>query len=90
MKKFGNYLERAEGSYGEAMKKLSGRRGNLIRRAEDMKGLKIANNKSLPSELVEKSDLSLLEKIPVQIVKSYIYQVHYFILMFVCCSLFIA
>lgn len=63
MKKLGNHLERAEGSYGEAMKKLSEGRGNLIRRAEDMKGLRIANNKSLPSELVEKSDLSLLEDI---------------------------
>ncbi len=63
MKKLGNHLERAEGSYGDAMKKLSEGRGNLIRKAEDMKGLRISNNKSLPSELVEKSTLSLLEKI---------------------------
>ncbi|GKW53402.1 DNA recombination protein RmuC [Pseudoalteromonas sp. NCCP-2140] len=61
MKKLGSHLERAEGSYGEAMKKLSEGRGNLIRRAESMKGLRISNNKELPTELVEKADLSLVE-----------------------------
>ena len=60
MKKLGNHLERAEGSYGDAMKKLSEGRGNLIRKAEDMKGLRIANNKSLPVELVEKSEIKNL------------------------------
>lgn len=35
-------------------------RGNLIRRAEDMKGLRISNNKSLPVELVEKSEVKAL------------------------------
>jgi DNA recombination protein RmuC len=60
MKKLGNHLERAEGSYGDAMKKLSEGRGNLIRKAEDMKGLRISNNKSLPVELVEKSEIKNL------------------------------
>lgn len=60
MKKLGNHLQRAEGSYGDAMKKLSEGRGNLIRKAEDMKGLRISNNKSLPSELVEKSEIKAL------------------------------
>jgi DNA recombination protein RmuC len=60
MKKLGNHLERAEGSYGEAMKKLSEGKGNLIRRAEDMKGLRISNNKSLPVELVEKSEIKAI------------------------------
>mgnify|MGYP006132672219 CR=1 FL=1 len=60
MKKLGNHLERAEGSYGEAMKKLSEGRGNLIRKAEDMKSLRISNNKSLPVELVERSEVSAL------------------------------
>jgi DNA recombination protein RmuC len=60
MKKLGNHLERAEGSYGEAMKKLSIGRGNLIRKAEDMKALRISSNKSLPSELIEKSELENL------------------------------
>jgi DNA recombination protein RmuC len=60
MKKLGNHLERAEGSYGDAMKKLSEGRGNLIRKAEDMKGLRISNNKSLPMELIEKSEIKNL------------------------------
>ena len=62
MKKLGSHLERAEGSYGEAMKKLGEGRGNLIQRAEKMKGLRIGNNKDLPTELVEKADLSVLEQ----------------------------
>ncbi|WP_420935488.1 DNA recombination protein RmuC [Alteromonas sp. A081] len=62
MKKLGSHLERAEGSYGEAMKKLSQGRGNLIRRAESMKELRIANNKELPTELVENADLPILGK----------------------------
>ncbi len=32
--------------------------GNLVRRAEEMKGLRITHNKSLPSDLVEKSELT--------------------------------
>lgn len=60
MKKLGNHLQRAEGSYGDAMKKLSEGRGNLIRKAEDMKGLRISNNKSLPRELVERSESKTL------------------------------
>tara|TARA_R110000772_G_scaffold101674_3_gene202205 strand:- start:1487 stop:3136 length:1650 start_codon:yes stop_codon:yes gene_type:complete len=60
MKKLGNHLQRAEGSYGDAMKKLIEGRGNLIRKAEDMKGLRISNNKSLPSELIEKSEIKAL------------------------------
>ena len=60
MKKLGNHLQRAEGSYGDAMKKLIEGRGTLIRKAEDMKGLRISNNKSLPSELIEKSEIKAL------------------------------
>ncbi len=60
MKKLGNHLQRAEGSYGDAMKKLSEGRGNLIRKAEDMKGLRISNNKSLPMELIERSEIKNL------------------------------
>jgi hypothetical protein len=45
------------------MKKLSEDRGNLIRKAGDMKGWRISNNKSLQSELVLNSDLSLTEKV---------------------------
>ncbi|GHF02086.1 DNA recombination protein RmuC [Thalassotalea profundi] len=58
MKKLGNHLQRAESSYGDAMKKLSEGRGNLIRKAEDMKSLRISNNKLLPSDLVEKSEIT--------------------------------
>lgn len=58
MKKIGTNLQRAEGSYSDAMKKLSEGRGNLVKRAEDMKGLNISNSKSLPSDLVESSATS--------------------------------
>jgi|GEM_PF-2813226 len=62
-----NNLGRVEGSYGEAMKKLSEGRGNLIRKAEDMKKLRISNNKSLPVELVERSVLLALLLLMVRI-----------------------
>lgn len=57
MNRLGNHIQRAEGSYNDAMKKLSSGTGNLIRRAEQMKDLRIGNNKSLPDSLIEQSAL---------------------------------
>jgi DNA recombination protein RmuC len=56
MNKLGTHLQRADKSYGDAMKKLSTGSGNLIRRAEQMKALRIGNNKSLPADIVELSE----------------------------------
>lgn len=60
MNKLGNHMQRAEGSYQEAMKKLSTGTGNLIRRAEQMKELRIGNNKALPETLVEQSGADVI------------------------------
>ncbi|PAJ75384.1 hypothetical protein CJF42_05280 [Pseudoalteromonas sp. NBT06-2] len=59
MKKVGLNLERAELSYGDAMKKLSEGRGNLVKKAEEMKSLNIKVKKSLPKEMIEKSEISI-------------------------------
>ena len=56
MNKLGTNLQRADKSYGDAMKKLSTGSGNLIRRAEQMKTLRIGNNKALPADIVELSE----------------------------------
>ena len=56
MNKLGTHLQRADKSYGDAMKKLSTGSGNLIRRAEQMKALRIGNNKALPADIVELSE----------------------------------
>lgn len=57
MEKLGRNLKTADVSYQSAMKKLSSGSGNLIRRAESMKQLRIASKKNLPKELVEDSDV---------------------------------
>ncbi|WP_252733389.1 DNA recombination protein RmuC [Pseudoalteromonas sp. C2R02] len=61
MKKVGINLERAESSYDDAMKKLSEGRGNLVKKAEEMKSLNIKVKKSLPKEMIEKSEISIAD-----------------------------
>jgi DNA recombination protein RmuC len=61
MTKVGINLERAESSYDDAMKKLSEGRGNLVKKAEEMKSLNIKVKKSLPKEMIEKSEISLAD-----------------------------
>lgn len=56
MKKLGTHMHRAEGSYNDAMNKLSDGRGSLISKAEKMRELRIANNKTLPADIVETSE----------------------------------
>ena len=62
MKKVGINIERAETSYSDAMKKLSEGRGNLVKKAEEMKSLNIKVKKPLPQEMVEKSQISFCEE----------------------------
>ncbi|WP_042144268.1 MULTISPECIES: DNA recombination protein RmuC [unclassified Pseudoalteromonas] len=61
MTKVGINLERAESSYDDAMKKLSEGRGNLVKKAEEMKSLNIKVKKSLPKEMIEKSEISFAD-----------------------------
>lgn len=49
----GNKLESAQGVYRDAYNKLASGRGNLVKRAEDMKALGAKVSKSLPQNLVE-------------------------------------
>jgi DNA recombination protein RmuC len=56
MKKLGTHIHRAEGSYSDAMKKLSEGRGSLISKAEKMRELRIGNNKALPADLVDHTE----------------------------------
>jgi len=65
MKKVGINLERAETSYADAMKKLTQGRGNLVKKAQEMKSLNIKVKKSLPKEMIEKSEISFSEQIEI-------------------------
>ena len=53
----GKSLRNADESYGEAMKKLSTGRGNLIRRVEMLRQLGVKSTKSLPKSLLDNADL---------------------------------
>jgi len=53
----GKSLRAAEGSYTEAMKKLSEGRGNLIRRVEHLRQLGIRSSKQMPRGLLDNSDI---------------------------------
>ena len=49
----GSKLESTQGTYRDAYNKLASGRGNLVKRAEDMKALGAKVSKSLPQNLVE-------------------------------------
>ena len=49
----GSRLDSTQGAYQDAFKKLSSGKGNLVKRAEDMKSLGAKVSKSLPENLVE-------------------------------------
>jgi DNA recombination protein RmuC len=53
LEKVGKGLHDADASYGNAMKKLSEGRGNLIRRVEMLKELGVRTGKSLPRDLLD-------------------------------------
>lgn len=51
----GDKLDKAKESYNTAYKRLASGRGNLIKRAEDMRKLGLETGKKLPDELVDKT-----------------------------------
>ncbi|MBF0290076.1 MAG: DNA recombination protein RmuC [SAR324 cluster bacterium] len=53
LEKIGNRIKQAQDTYDGAMKHLSTGRGNLVKRAEDLKTLGIKNKKALPNSVVE-------------------------------------
>ena len=52
----GNRLEQASNSYESAMKTLSTGKGNVVKKAEDLRKLGIKNKKSISSGLTERND----------------------------------
>jgi DNA recombination protein RmuC len=52
----GKNLRAADASYGQAMKKLSEGRGNLVRQVEMLRELGVKTTKALPAKLVEMAD----------------------------------
>ncbi len=52
----GNRMDQAKNSYEGAMKKLSEGSGNLVKRAEKIKGLGAKTTKSLPPKIVERAE----------------------------------
>ncbi len=63
LEELGKRLTTTQKSYDAAVNKLSAGRGNLIRRAEEMKSLGASTSKSLPESLVARAgaDVTLLE-----------------------------
>ncbi|HIC43819.1 MAG TPA: DNA recombination protein RmuC, partial [Sulfurimonas sp.] len=55
MQKIGGQLSKTQGSYDDAMKKLSLGTGNLIKRTDDMKKLGIKTKKNIEKRLLEKA-----------------------------------
>lgn len=56
----GSRLDSVQGAYRDAHNKLSSGRGNLVKRAEDMKLLGAKVSKSLPQNLVEMPDVEVI------------------------------
>lgn len=56
LSKVGESLEKAQGSYDEAFRKLSAGSGNLVGQAEKLKKLGVRASKSLPADLVAATD----------------------------------
>jgi DNA recombination protein RmuC len=56
MSKIGTHIDRTQGAYDEAMKKLVEGKGNLVRRAENMKKLGLKPKKEIPLTASEADD----------------------------------
>jgi DNA recombination protein RmuC len=54
--KVGRNIEQTQGAYGDAMKKLSEGRGNLVRRAEKLRELGAKASKQMDQRLIERSE----------------------------------
>ena len=61
MIKVGKQMDTAKGTYNEAMNKFSEGRGNLVKRAEDLRLLGLKNAKSMNDKLVDRSNPDALE-----------------------------
>jgi len=57
----GKRLEGAKSYYDESMKKLYSGRGNLVKRAEDIKELGAKTTKSIPQILIDRIDEGEIE-----------------------------
>ncbi|WP_416896367.1 MAG: DNA recombination protein RmuC [Minwuia sp.] len=57
----GTHLERAQKAHGEAVGKLAGGSGNLVRQAEMLKDLGARTKKTLPQELVDRAGVEAIE-----------------------------
>jgi DNA recombination protein RmuC len=58
----GKSMSQSKDKYDEAIKKLSTGKGNLISRSERIKELGAKTKKSLPKELLEKTEMGLLDE----------------------------
>ena len=58
----GKYIDQSGRKYDDAMNKLSSGKGNLVKRAENIKKLGAKTSKSLPQELIDKSEIEFLEE----------------------------
>ncbi len=63
LEELGGCLNRAQDSYDTTWKRLSGGRGNLLRRMEDIRKLGAKTSKSLPESLARELDVDLLEQV---------------------------
>ena len=59
----GKSIGQAEGKYEAALKKLYTGKGNIINRIESIKKLGAKTSKSLPQELLDKSEIDILDEI---------------------------
>ena len=58
----GKYIDQSGRKYDDAMNKLTSGKGNLVKRAETIKKLGAKTSKSLPQELIDKSEIEFLEE----------------------------
>ncbi len=57
MKKIGEQLERTQHTYGDAMKKLTEGRGNLVRQATELESLGVRSRKKIDDSLITDTDI---------------------------------
>ena len=63
LEELGGCLNRAQDSYDITWKRLSGGRGNLLRRMEDIRKLGAKTSKALPDAMVRELDVDFLEQV---------------------------
>lgn len=63
MQKLGKQLDTARDSYSDAFGKLSEGRGNILRRAEDLKNLGVKASKKMPLELISQTEAAEYDEV---------------------------